>query len=87
MPGHAQGAYGALVSLLKSCGKLQRRTNTEFNKKTDPRHQLIFTMMERFFRSPETLKNRKDRSCLTSEAPYITERSLVKKQTLSGTLT
>lgn len=42
MLGHAQRAYGALVSLLKYCGKLQRRTNTEFNKKTDPRHQLMF---------------------------------------------
>lgn len=42
MLGHAQRVYGALVSLLKYCGKLQRKTNTKFNKKTDPRHQLVF---------------------------------------------
>lgn len=35
MPGRAQGAYGALVSLLKCCGKLQRRTNAEFNTKNN----------------------------------------------------
>lgn len=87
MPGHAQRAYGALVSLLKYCGKLQRRTNTEFNKKPDPRHQLMFMVMEIISRSPQTLKHRKDRSCPTSERSYVTERSLVKKRTLSETLT
>lgn len=85
--GHAQRAYGALVSLLKYCGKLQRRTKTECNKKTDPRHQLMFMLMEIFSRSPETPKHRKARSCLTSERSYVTKRNLLKKQARSETLT
>lgn len=83
MLGHAQRAYGALVSLLKHCGKLQRRNNTEFNKKTDPRHQLMFMTMEILSRSPETLKHKKGRSCLTSEQSYVTEFG---QKTLSETL-
>lgn len=59
MLGHAQRAYGALVSLLKCCGKLQRRPNTELNREADPRHQLMLMMMEILPRSPETLKHRK----------------------------
>lgn len=76
-------AYGALVSLLKYCGKLQRRTNTEFKKKTDPRHQLMFMTMEILSHSPETLKHRKGSSCLTSEWSYVTEFG---QETLSETL-
>lgn len=82
MLGQAQRAYGALVSLLKYCGKLQRRTNAEFNKKTDPRHQLMFMTMETLSGSPETLKHRKGRSCLTREQSYVTEFG---QETLSET--
>ena len=62
MLGHAQRAYAALVSLLKYCGKLQRRTNAEFNKKTDPSHLLKFMTMGIFSGSPETLKHGEDRT-------------------------
>jgi len=79
--GRAQRAYGALVSLLKYCGKLQRRTRMEFNKKTDPRHRLMFVAMEIFPLSPETPRHR--RTAAAQREPYVTKRNVTTTQMCS----